>query len=171
MLVCTKNPSINLLLITSLFFSFPFIFASLSKIRDFSKTQAYQDQNSSNFGYDLLTMFKTSGDYFDRLSNRVCLNSNSNLNLVSACPSLAILLSLFLFLFKLTKGVSPANLCKAQQEILTQIHPLSYLVGIEGKRRSPRPPYQNPSLSLFCFDHHCRRRPPMGECHPAGPLV
>jgi hypothetical protein len=65
-----------LCLITSLFFSFPFIFAPLSEIRDFSKTLAYQDQNSSNFGYDLLTMFKTSEDYFERFSNLVWLNSN-----------------------------------------------------------------------------------------------
>jgi hypothetical protein len=57
--------------ITFLFFSFPFIFAPLSEIRDFFKTLAYQDQNSSNFGHYLLTMFKTFGDYFEGFSNLV----------------------------------------------------------------------------------------------------
>jgi hypothetical protein len=52
-------------------FSFSFIFAPLSEIKGISKTLAYHDKKSSNFGHDLLTMFETSGDFFDRFSNLV----------------------------------------------------------------------------------------------------
>jgi hypothetical protein len=52
-------------------FSFSFIFAPLSEIRGISKTLAYHDQKSSNFGHDLLTMFETSREFFDRFSNLV----------------------------------------------------------------------------------------------------
>jgi hypothetical protein len=58
MLVSTKNPSMN-------------IFTPLSKIRGISKTLAYQDQKSSNFGLGLLAMFETFGDYFDRFAKLV----------------------------------------------------------------------------------------------------
>jgi hypothetical protein len=55
---------------------------------------------------------------------------------------------------------------------LTWIHPLVLSAWHRREEEEPEATLPKPlPLSLFCFDHHCRRRPPMVRRHPAGPLA
>jgi hypothetical protein len=75
-------------------------------------------------------------------------------------PSLTYSLLSLCFLLQTDLGDSPADYF-SQHKILPRDRLLSYLVGIEGKRRSPRPPCQNSLPSLLL-------RPPTPSPTPNG---
>jgi hypothetical protein len=91
-------------------------------------------------------MFKTSRGYFDRFSNLFQMNSNLNLNLARSTLALPFFLSLSYVSFfgKTTKGREGdlLEISLWSQGIFKTLFCLSYSLGIEGKRKSPRPPYQ-----------------------------
>jgi hypothetical protein len=115
-------------------------------------------------------MFETSGGYFGRFSNLFQNNSNLNLNLARSTLALHIPLSLsFSFSCKPTKGREGdlLGISLWSQGIFKNIFCLSYSLGIEGKRRSPRPPCQ---YSLP-FDHPTAVNPQRARAVPAGTLA
>jgi hypothetical protein len=89
-------------------------------------------------------MFKTSGGYFDRFSNLFQMNSNLNLNSARSTLALHFFLSLssISFFGKTTKGREGdlLGISLWSQGIFKTLFCLSYLLGIKGKRRNPRPP-------------------------------